>query len=858
MLQISEAPEWNIIFNLLLDPAVSEVESNGPKEFFIKRSGQRMKVDSIALRDDTEYMNGIERGLAPFVKSMNVFNPNGYLFEGRLNFSAGGTDVAGRCHIVLPPACDYPQVTIAKKTASLKTIDAIAAMGSMSTEMMEFLTMAVQANLTIVFSGGTGAGKNIHKNTLISTPTGLKKAEQIRIGDTIFDENGCRTEVLKKYSPNEKNFYEIVFANGEKIEAGGGHIWKVLDLHSEIENNTLFTIEEVSRLVEALEAEDTMVTIEEIVNIVRGRELSEPIPIEDKNLFETLLKNINGFGVTGGELFTFNRFELLGKVSAVNAEEGPHIISELELLDSDTISLNDFVMLTGDNNLAREVLGEMVSAVDKTFYNKNEVLSYLLKCNNDLGVAYSEVLLSTDELFERGVGEFGSYNYAVKQISAPVDYDEQDLEVDPYLFGFALAQNFSDHNSDVNVIGDVYDESLLNAVKISSISQRKAFLAGVVDATGLVNVNEANVSIELLDNSVLRVIREIVASLGWRVKEVSSHTALYNTVSESNRDFYVFSFVPRTLLDLRVDEKFEQFEECLNNVVEGLEYTEIVYIKEVAGVFLDYYCFGVDSLDHTYLVGESFVVTHNTTMLEALAKTMSDELRIGVAEDTPELMLTQPNVSYLHSVPWQPGMDENSIATLSWVVQQFQRMRTDKLIIGETRGKEFSDFLVAANSGMEGSMTTIHADDPTRCLMKMTNFALKGSERQPIRAINADIANAVDIIVQLVIVKGKHRISHIQEIVPTLGNTEEAKITTAPLYLWDRAKDGFYKESVMSDSMRERVRNAGIDIQPFLSSQRGVLRPAHGGGKGMPTNTQPRTLPTASSLPTTPGGRRKI
>lgn len=376
--KITDTPEWNIILNLLLDPTVSEVQANNPEGFFIKKSGKRIHLEDLKLDSEERYFHGIEKGLVPFVKSMNVWNPNSFVFEGRLNYEANGIAVAGRCHIVLPPAADYPQVTIAKKTAMLKDLDSIASAGSMSTEMMNFMNMAIKANLTVVFSGGTGAGK--------------------------------------------------------------------------------------------------------------------------------------------------------------------------------------------------------------------------------------------------------------------------------------------------------------------------------------------------------------------------------------------------------------------------------------------------------------------TTMLEALAKNIPDSVRIGVAEDTPELVLNQPNVSYLKSVPKQPGMDEKDVATLSWVVAQFQRMRTDKVIIGETRGKEFADFLIAANSGMDGSMTTLHAENPTRCLTKMTSFVMKMGDGQPTRAINNDIANAIDLIVQLIITpEGKHRISHIEEIVPVLGNTEEAKITSQTLYAWDSVKDAFYKVGSMSDSLRDKCILNGQDVEAFIKSEREKRYPIHNG-----------------------------
>lgn len=375
--QISRVPEWNAILNLLLDPKVSEIATNGPNQFFMKRAGQRIKVQNLPQMSEESYFKGIELGLVPFVKSQNIFDKNSFIFEGRLEYEVGETEVRGRCHIVLPPASDYPQVTIAKKTTSLLSLEAIANAGSMSDEMRRFLKMAIKAQVTICFSGQTGSGK--------------------------------------------------------------------------------------------------------------------------------------------------------------------------------------------------------------------------------------------------------------------------------------------------------------------------------------------------------------------------------------------------------------------------------------------------------------------TTMLEAVAKHIDDSYRIGVAEDTPELALPQSNVTYLHSTPWSPGMDPNNVATLDWVVAQFMRNRCDKLIIGETRGKEFGGFLKASNSGMDGCMTTIHAETPPACLRKMTGFAMESRPGVSARSINMDIASAVKLIIQLIILPGgKHRISHIEEITTTLSNNEDAQISTQPLYLYDRSSDSFYKAGNMSDSLREYCTIRGADVNEFLKSEVNKKTPSVG------------------------------
>lgn len=216
-----------------------------------------------------------------------------------------------------------------------------------------------------------------------------------------------------------------------------------------------------------------------------------------------------------------------------------------------------------------------------------------------------------------------------------------------------------------------------------------------------------------------------------------------------------------------------------------------------------------------------------TTTLQALTRFFSEQDRIGVGEDVPELKLLQPNTFYLHTLPWRPGLDPNLVADLSFVVKQFLRMRPDRIIIGETRGKEFADFLVATNSGMDGSLTTIHANDPHSALDKMTRFALQGSEKQPIRSVNKEIGTAVDLVVQLARIDGKHRITHIQEITDTVSNSDDAKLSSATLYEYDPVNDNWKKPNMMTDRLQKELALRGANLKPFLANSTGTVLTKH-------------------------------
>lgn len=205
-----------------------------------------------------------------------------------------------------------------------------------------------------------------------------------------------------------------------------------------------------------------------------------------------------------------------------------------------------------------------------------------------------------------------------------------------------------------------------------------------------------------------------------------------------------------------------------------------------------------------------------TTFLEALTKLIPDNVRIGVVEDSPELSLKQPNVTYLHSHPWKPGMDPNNEVTLNWCTKQINRMRTDLLIIGESRGAEFKEFITAANSGMEGSMTTLHANNPKMALQKMTQFVME-AQPQPVRTINKSIATSIDIIVQLSkSPTGKYKCTAIEEISEILGADESAEIATTPLSVYNESTDTWTDSFLISDKLRYKFEAKGYDCNNFL------------------------------------------
>lgn len=139
--------------------------------------------------------------------------------------------------------------------------------------------------------------------------------------------------------------------------------------------------------------------------------------------------------------------------------------------------------------------------------------------------------------------------------------------------------------------------------------------------------------------------------------------------------------------------------------------------------------------------------TGKTTMLNALGTRIDPNERIIVVEDTSELRFTGDHIVRLEARPANSeGIGE---VTLRQLVRNALRMRPDRLVIGEVRGGEALDLLLALNTGHDGSLATLHANDPAAGLRRLETLCLLGGIDLPLAAIRDQIGSAIDIIVHL-------------------------------------------------------------------------------------------------------------
>jgi len=213
--------------------------------------------------------------------------------------------------------------------------------------------------------------------------------------------------------------------------------------------------------------------------------------------------------------------------------------------------------------------------------------------------------------------------------------------------------------------------------------------------------------------------------------------------------------------------------------------------------------------------------TGKTTFLNVLSSYIPADERIITIENAAELQLRQDHVVTLESRP--PNIEGKGEITIRDLVINALRMRPDRIVVGECRGGEALDMLQAMNTGHEGSMTTLHANNTREGLSRLETMVLMAGMELPHRAIREQIAAAIDLIIQLERLRdGSRRVVAITEIQGMEGDV----ITTADIFKFEQV--GFENGKVIG-----RLRPTGIRPK-FIDriEQAGIHLPASVFGVG--------------------------
>jgi len=153
--------------------------------------------------------------------------------------------------------------------------------------------------------------------------------------------------------------------------------------------------------------------------------------------------------------------------------------------------------------------------------------------------------------------------------------------------------------------------------------------------------------------------------------------------------------------------------------------------------------------------------TGKTTLLNVLAESIPGDERIVLIEDTAEIQLEKQNVVRFEARREQQGLPAVTVREL---LKMTLRHRPDRIILGEIRGGEAFDLLQLLNTGHGGTLSTVHSSSASQGLSRFASCVLQAGVEIPYRAIKTQIADSLNLIVQLARRPGSRYVSEVLEI----------------------------------------------------------------------------------------------
>ncbi|MEM8823274.1 MAG: CpaF family protein [Pseudomonadota bacterium] len=269
------------------------------------------------------------------------------------------------------------------------------------------------------------------------------------------------------------------------------------------------------------------------------------------------------------------------------------------------------------------------------------------------------------------------------------------------------------------------------------------------------------------ERHLLRIIDKIVSAVGRRVDESNPY------VDARLKDGSRFNaMVPPVAVDgsLVSIRKFKKEKLAVDDLVKFGAFTEemAMYLQAACACRLN-------------VIVSGGTGSGKTTTLNALSSFIGHAERVLTIEDTAELQLQQDHVGRMESRP--PNVEGKGAVTQRDCLRNALRMRPDRIIVGETRGEEVIDMLQAMNTGHDGSMTTIHANNSRDAISRLENMIAMAGIEMPLKAVRAQISSAVNLIVQASRLQdGSRRMVSITEVTGMEGEV----ITLQEIFRYER------------------------------------------------------------------------
>jgi len=802
---------------LLSDPSVTDVLVNGSKTVYVERNG-RLELTDVQFRDDEHLMRVIDK-MVSFIGR--------YIDEGTPMCDARLPD-GSRINAIIPPlAIDYPSLSIRKFLKDVLGIeDLVNRFGTLTDEMALALEACVKARLNILISGGTGSGKTTLLNILSSFIPGderivtieeagelqLRQPHVVRLETRPPNIEGegevTQYDLLRnslRMRPDRIILGEVRGKEAlDMLQAmNTGHEGSMCTIHANSPRDAISRLETMIAmcgldLPQGAVRQQIASAVDLILQIARFPDGSRRIT----SLSEVLA--MEGDTITMQEIFTFEQHGLdeggrtLGRHVPTGVQ--PRFVTRLKPAG---IELPSAIFLPEEMAQHEPAMLEPVRAklgpgkkmsAEPTYHVERKSVSMASERYNKIKNAVQRRLYDAmDAATLAGLGQ-GKMEGHIRQ-SAIELLDKSNLGLNRR----EREQLIADITDEMMGYGPL--EPLLRDAEVSDI------LVNGADQTYV----ERHGKLELTDvkfsnnEHLFHVIERIVVSVGRRIDEGSPMCDA--RLPDGSR---VNAIIPPLAIDYPAlsIRKFNKDALSVKDLVErfGSASREMVVLLEAC----------VKGRLNILISGGTG--SGKTTLLNILSGFIPRHERIVTIEDSAELQLQQPHVVRLETrsanIEGKGAIDQYGL------LRNSLRMRADRIILGEVRGKEALDMLQAMNTGHEGSMSTIHANSPRDAISRLeTMIAMRGLDLPP-RAMRQQIASAVNVIVQgNRFADGTRKLTHISEVLGMEGEM----VTMQDLFIFERAgigEDGRVQGRFVPTGVQprflQRLRAAGVNLPPNL------------------------------------------
>ncbi len=361
----------------------------------------------------------------------------------------------------------------------------------------------------------------------------------------------------------------------------------------------------------------------------------------------------------------------------------------------------------------------------------------------------------------------------------------------------SLNQELFDEVTGLGPLEPLLKDDSINDILVNSAEQIFVERAGKLELTNVRFRNEKH---------LLRVIDKIVSAVGRRVDE--SNPYVDARLADGSR---FNAMVPPCAVDgsLVSIRKFKKDKLSIDELIDFGAFNEdmATYLQAAVATRLN-------------VIVSGGTGSGKTTTLNALSGFIDDHERIVTIEDTAELQLQQVHVGRMESRP--PNVEGKGEVTQRDLLRNALRMRPDRIIVGETRGDEVIDMLQAMNTGHDGSMTTIHANSARDSVARLENMIAMTGVEMPLKATRAQIASAVNLIVQVSRLQdGSRRMVSITELTGMEGEI----ISMQEIFKFERTGldennkiIGHFTSTGLRSAFSERFAQWGYDLPASIYS----------------------------------------